>query len=116
MSLEEAIAFLRGQIADYKLPETIERFEEFPVNRDGQDTTACASRFGLGALTRPPRRVVRLTGPNRLQRKSQVTRAGVSRAIKQLPPQVARRRLLPTMLLRRHIDELRGDGHGTMGP
>ena len=36
MSLEEAIAFLRGQIADYKLPETIERFEEFPVTGTGK--------------------------------------------------------------------------------
>ena len=36
MSLEEAIAFLRGQIADYKLPETIERLEEFPVTGMGK--------------------------------------------------------------------------------
>jgi acyl-CoA synthetase (AMP-forming)/AMP-acid ligase II len=31
LSLDEAVGFLKGQIADYKLPETIERFDEFPM-------------------------------------------------------------------------------------
>ena len=39
-----------------------------------------------------------------------------SRAIEHLPPRVARRRPLPTTLLRRHDDEFHGDVHGTMGP
>ena len=36
MSLEDAVKFLKGQIADYKLPETIERFEEFPMTGTGK--------------------------------------------------------------------------------
>ncbi len=36
LSLEEAVTFLKGQIADYKLPETIERFEEFPMTGTGK--------------------------------------------------------------------------------
>jgi non-ribosomal peptide synthetase component E (peptide arylation enzyme) len=35
-SLDEAVAFLKGQIADYKLPESIERFEEFPMTGTGK--------------------------------------------------------------------------------
>jgi non-ribosomal peptide synthetase component E (peptide arylation enzyme) len=31
LSLDEAVTFVKDQIADYKLPETIERFEEFPM-------------------------------------------------------------------------------------
>ena len=30
------MTFLKGQIADYKLPETIERFEEFPMTGTGK--------------------------------------------------------------------------------
>jgi hypothetical protein len=52
---------------------------------------------------------------NPLQRERHLTRAGVSRATERLPPRVAQRRPLPTMLLRRHIDELRGDVRGTVG-
>jgi len=36
LSLDEALGFLKGQIADYKLPETIERFEEFPMTGTGK--------------------------------------------------------------------------------
>ena len=36
LSLEEAVGFLKGQIADYKLPETIERFDEFPMTGTGK--------------------------------------------------------------------------------
>ncbi len=36
LSLDEAVTFLKGQIADYKLPETIERFEEFPMTGTGK--------------------------------------------------------------------------------
>jgi non-ribosomal peptide synthetase component E (peptide arylation enzyme) len=36
MSLDEALAFLKGQIADYKLPETIELFEELPMTGTGK--------------------------------------------------------------------------------
>jgi non-ribosomal peptide synthetase component E (peptide arylation enzyme) len=36
LSLDEAVAFLKGQIADYKLPETIERFDEFPMTGTGK--------------------------------------------------------------------------------
>ncbi len=36
LSLKEAVAFLKGQIADYKLPETIERFDEFPMTGTGK--------------------------------------------------------------------------------
>jgi non-ribosomal peptide synthetase component E (peptide arylation enzyme) len=36
LSLDEAVAFLKGQIADYKLPESIERFEEFPMTGTGK--------------------------------------------------------------------------------
>ena len=39
----------------------------------------------------------------------------VSRATEHLPPGEVQRRPLPTMLLRRHIDELRGDARGTGG-
>ncbi len=36
LSLEEAVTFLKGQIADYKLPEAIERFDEFPMTGTGK--------------------------------------------------------------------------------
>jgi non-ribosomal peptide synthetase component E (peptide arylation enzyme) len=36
LSLDEAVAFLKGQIADYKLPESIERFDEFPMTGTGK--------------------------------------------------------------------------------
>ena len=36
LSLDEAVGFLRGQIADYKLPETIELFKEFPMTGTGK--------------------------------------------------------------------------------
>jgi non-ribosomal peptide synthetase component E (peptide arylation enzyme) len=36
LSLDEAVAFLKGQIADYKLPESIELFEEFPMTGTGK--------------------------------------------------------------------------------
>jgi non-ribosomal peptide synthetase component E (peptide arylation enzyme) len=36
LSLDEALTFLKGQIADYKLPETIERFDEFPMTGTGK--------------------------------------------------------------------------------
>jgi non-ribosomal peptide synthetase component E (peptide arylation enzyme) len=36
LSLDEAVGFLKGQIADYKLPETIERFDEFPMTGTGK--------------------------------------------------------------------------------
>jgi non-ribosomal peptide synthetase component E (peptide arylation enzyme) len=36
LSLDEAVGFLKGQIADYKLPESIERFEEFPMTGTGK--------------------------------------------------------------------------------
>jgi non-ribosomal peptide synthetase component E (peptide arylation enzyme) len=36
LSLDEAVTFLKGQIADYKLPETIERFAEFPMTGTGK--------------------------------------------------------------------------------
>jgi non-ribosomal peptide synthetase component E (peptide arylation enzyme) len=36
LSLDEAVSFLKGQIADYKLPESIERFEEFPLTGTGK--------------------------------------------------------------------------------
>jgi non-ribosomal peptide synthetase component E (peptide arylation enzyme) len=36
LSLDEAVTFLEGQIADYKLPETIERFDEFPMTGTGK--------------------------------------------------------------------------------
>jgi non-ribosomal peptide synthetase component E (peptide arylation enzyme) len=34
--VDEAVTFLKGQIADYKLPETIERFDEFPMTGTGK--------------------------------------------------------------------------------
>ena len=34
--LDEAVSFLKGQIADYKLPEMIERFDEFPMTGTGK--------------------------------------------------------------------------------
>ena len=49
-------------------------------------------------------------------RESNFTRPGVSRATEHLPPRADPRRALPTMLLRRHIDELRGDARGTGEP
>ena len=36
LSLDEAVGFLKGQIADYKLPGTIERFDEFPTTGTGK--------------------------------------------------------------------------------
>jgi non-ribosomal peptide synthetase component E (peptide arylation enzyme) len=36
LSLNEAVAFLKGQIADYKLPESIEPFDEFPMTGTGK--------------------------------------------------------------------------------
>jgi len=30
------VAFLKGQIADYKLPESIERFDQFPMTGTGK--------------------------------------------------------------------------------
>ncbi len=36
LSLDEAVKFLKGQIADYKLPETIELFNEFPMTGTGK--------------------------------------------------------------------------------
>ncbi len=36
LSLDEAVTFLKGQIADYKLPELIERFDEFPMTGTGK--------------------------------------------------------------------------------
>ena len=36
LSLDDAVKFLKGQIADYKLPERIERFEEFPMTGTGK--------------------------------------------------------------------------------
>jgi non-ribosomal peptide synthetase component E (peptide arylation enzyme) len=36
LSLDEVVGFLKGQIADYKLPESIERFEEFPLTGSGK--------------------------------------------------------------------------------
>lgn len=36
ISLDEAVTFLKGQIADYKLPEAIERFDEFPMTGTGK--------------------------------------------------------------------------------
>jgi non-ribosomal peptide synthetase component E (peptide arylation enzyme) len=36
LSLDDAVTFLKGQIADYKLPETIERFDEFPMTGTGK--------------------------------------------------------------------------------
>jgi non-ribosomal peptide synthetase component E (peptide arylation enzyme) len=36
LSLDDAVGFLKGQIADYKLPETIERFDEFPMTGTGK--------------------------------------------------------------------------------
>ena len=41
--------------------------------------------------------------------------ADESRAIEHLPPRVARRRPVPTTLLRRQNDEFHGDVRGTMG-
>jgi hypothetical protein len=49
-------------------------------------------------------------------RKPRSCERGVSRATVHLPPGAAQRRPLPTMLLRRHIDEVRDGAHGTMGP
>jgi non-ribosomal peptide synthetase component E (peptide arylation enzyme) len=36
LSLDEAVKFLKGQIADYKLPEAIELFNEFPMTGTGK--------------------------------------------------------------------------------
>ena len=36
LSLDEAVTFLKDQIADYKLPESIERFDEFPMTGTGK--------------------------------------------------------------------------------
>ncbi len=63
------------------------------------------------------RRDDRLTVPGPTVRGAPILMlADGSRAIEHLPPRVARRRPLPTTLLRRHDDEFHGDVHGTMGP
>jgi acyl-CoA synthetase (AMP-forming)/AMP-acid ligase II len=36
ISLEEAVSFLKGQVADYKLPEMIERFDDLPLTGTGK--------------------------------------------------------------------------------
>jgi non-ribosomal peptide synthetase component E (peptide arylation enzyme) len=36
LSLDEAIGFLKGQVADYKLPEMIERFDDLPMTGTGK--------------------------------------------------------------------------------
>ncbi|HZV20639.1 MAG TPA: class I adenylate-forming enzyme family protein, partial [Hyphomicrobiales bacterium] len=36
LSLDEAAGFLRGQVADYKLPESLEIFEELPMTGTGK--------------------------------------------------------------------------------
>jgi acyl-CoA synthetase (AMP-forming)/AMP-acid ligase II len=36
LSLEEAVGFLKGQVADYKLPEMIERFDDLPMTETGK--------------------------------------------------------------------------------
>ena len=35
-TLEEFVAFLRDQVADYKLPESVERFSELPMTGSGK--------------------------------------------------------------------------------
>jgi acyl-coenzyme A synthetase/AMP-(fatty) acid ligase len=34
---EEFVAFLRDQVADYELPETVERFSELPMTGSGKN-------------------------------------------------------------------------------
>jgi non-ribosomal peptide synthetase component E (peptide arylation enzyme) len=36
VSLEEAVGFLKGQVADYKLPEMIEQFDDLPMTGTGK--------------------------------------------------------------------------------
>jgi non-ribosomal peptide synthetase component E (peptide arylation enzyme) len=36
LSLDEAVSFLKGQVADYKLPEMIEQFEDLPMTGTGK--------------------------------------------------------------------------------
>jgi len=36
LPLEAAVGFLKGQIAHYILPQSIERFEELPLTRSGK--------------------------------------------------------------------------------
>ncbi|MBM3526666.1 MAG: AMP-binding protein [Alphaproteobacteria bacterium] len=36
LTLEEAVGFLKGQVADYKLPEMVERFDELPMTGTGK--------------------------------------------------------------------------------
>jgi non-ribosomal peptide synthetase component E (peptide arylation enzyme) len=36
ISLDEAVGFLKGQVADYKLPEMIERFDDLPMTGTGK--------------------------------------------------------------------------------
>ena len=36
LSLDEAVAFLKGQVADYKLPEMIEQFDDLPMTGTGK--------------------------------------------------------------------------------
>ena len=35
-TLDEFVAFLRDQVADYKLPESVERFSELPMTGTGK--------------------------------------------------------------------------------
>lgn len=35
-TLEEFVAFLRDQVADYKLPESVEEFSELPMTGSGK--------------------------------------------------------------------------------
>jgi acyl-coenzyme A synthetase/AMP-(fatty) acid ligase len=34
--LDEVLSFLKGQVADYKLPEMIEQFEDLPMTGTGK--------------------------------------------------------------------------------
>jgi non-ribosomal peptide synthetase component E (peptide arylation enzyme) len=36
LSLDEAVSFLKGQVADYKLPEMIEQFDDLPMTGTGK--------------------------------------------------------------------------------
>ena len=36
LGLEEVVQFLKGQVADYKLPEMVEHFDELPMTGTGK--------------------------------------------------------------------------------
>ena len=36
LTLDEMVAFLKGQVADYKLPEMIEQFDDLPMTGTGK--------------------------------------------------------------------------------